>query len=178
MASLQLHMKLKSSTKTHECDVCQKVFNNHEVMVVHKRLHFGERPAKCVDCGKRFLCSSYLNNHYQLHKQQNLDHKNEFANSPPFNNRGFGQKCLDLKRCSPLTSGYSTSKFLLNLFAQNTYKWIVFVLVLFYCWYCLVVLCIFFHSLHAFKFGIICIKEVMRKCFTHTVCLKVIDNHL
>ena len=41
-------------------------------MVVHKRVHFGEKPYKCVDCGEGFTCTSQLKTHYILHKQQNL----------------------------------------------------------------------------------------------------------
>ena len=65
-------MRLKCDGKQFECDVCEKLFNNYSVMVVHKRIHFGERPHKCVDCGERFNCSSSLKSHYKLHKQQNL----------------------------------------------------------------------------------------------------------
>ena len=72
MTSLKSHMRLKCNGKKSECDVCEKLFNNYCVMVVHKRIHFGERPYKCVDCGVRFNCSSSLKSHYKLHKQQNL----------------------------------------------------------------------------------------------------------
>ena len=40
-------------------------------MVVHKRVHFGEKPYKFVDCGDRFNCTSNLKTHYEFHKQQN-----------------------------------------------------------------------------------------------------------
>ena len=73
MASLTYHMKLKCNGKQHQCDVCEKFFNNHSVMVVHKRVHFGERPYKCVDCRNRSNCLSSLKTHCKMQKQQNLN---------------------------------------------------------------------------------------------------------
>ena len=55
MTSLKNHMRLKCNGKQHKCDVCQKLFNNYSVLVVHKRVHFGERPYKCLDCGDGFI---------------------------------------------------------------------------------------------------------------------------
>ena len=74
-------MRLKCVRKQLQCDVCDKMFNNYSVMVVHKRIHFGERPYKCLDCGIRFSCTSSLKSHYNLHKEQNVyDYENaDFA---------------------------------------------------------------------------------------------------
>ena len=71
MTTLKNHMRLKCYGKQHQCDVCEKLFNNYSVMVVHKRVHFGERPYKCLDCGVRFNCTSSLKTHYKTHKLQN-----------------------------------------------------------------------------------------------------------
>ena len=71
MTSLKNHMRLKCYGKQHHCDVCEKLFNNYTVMVVHKRVHFGEKPYKCLDCGDQFNCESSLKTHYQLNKLQN-----------------------------------------------------------------------------------------------------------
>ena len=76
MTSLKNHMRLKCSGKKHQCDVCEKFFNNYSVMIVHKRVHFGERPYKCCDCGYRFNCESSLKTHEKMHKLQN---ENDYA---------------------------------------------------------------------------------------------------
>ena len=76
MTSLKNHMRLKCYGKKHQCDVCEKLFNNYSVMVVHKRVHFGERPFKCLDCRDRFNCESSLKTHYKMHKLQN---ENDYA---------------------------------------------------------------------------------------------------
>jgi len=78
MTSLKNHMRLKRDRKQFECDVCEKWFNNYSVKVVHQRVHFGERPYKCVECGDRFNCSSSLKSHYKLHKKQHsYDYEND-----------------------------------------------------------------------------------------------------
>ena len=66
-------MRLKCFGKSYQCDVCEKFFNNFSVMVVHKRVHFGEIPYKCVDCGDRINCSSSLKTEYKVNKQQILN---------------------------------------------------------------------------------------------------------
>ena len=66
------NLGLKCDGKQHKCDVCEKLFNNCLVMVVHKWVYFAERPYKCVDCRDRFNCTSSLKTYYKLHKQQNL----------------------------------------------------------------------------------------------------------
>ena len=64
-------MQLKCKGKLFECSVCEKLFNNYSVMVVHKRIHFSERPYKCVECSDQFNCKSGLKTHYKVHNQQN-----------------------------------------------------------------------------------------------------------
>ena len=69
MTSLRNHMRLK--WKQPQCDVCEKFFNNYSVKVIHKRVHFGERPYKCCDSGDRFKCESNLKTHYKMYKVKN-----------------------------------------------------------------------------------------------------------
>ena len=69
-------MRLKCHGKQHNCDVCKKLFNNYSVTVVHKRVHFGVRPYKCLDCEDRFSCTSSLKTHYKMH---NLQNENDYA---------------------------------------------------------------------------------------------------
>ena len=71
MTSLKNQMRLKCIGKQHQRDVCEKLFNIYLVVVVHKRVHFGERPYKCLDCEDRFNCTSSLKTHYKKHKLQN-----------------------------------------------------------------------------------------------------------
>ena len=70
MTSLKNHMRLKCVGKQFQCDVCYKTFNNYSVMVVHKRIHFVERPYKCVNCEDIFNVITSLNSQFKFHKQQ------------------------------------------------------------------------------------------------------------
>ena len=81
MTSLKSHMRLNYVGKQFQCDVCNKMFNNYSVMVVHKRNHFRKRLYKCLECGDEFCSTSSLKSHYKLHKQQSLyEHeKDEFS---------------------------------------------------------------------------------------------------
>ena len=115
MTSLLNHMRLKCFGKQHQCDVCKRFFNNYSVMVVHKRVHFGERPYKCVDCGDRFNCTSSLKTHYKMHKLQNT---NDYASSQFPDNF---PSCQDHKESKQHTS------YILNRFVQayNGKFWII-----------------------------------------------------
>ena len=69
-----LYQRLKCDGKQHQFDVCEKLFKNYLVMVVHKRVLFGDlRPYKFVDYTERFNCALSLKTHYKIHKQQNLN---------------------------------------------------------------------------------------------------------
>ena len=69
MANLKHHMSLKCDGKQFQCNACKKLFNNYSVMVVHKRMHVGKRPYKCVGCEEGFSCAANLKSHYKIHKQ-------------------------------------------------------------------------------------------------------------
>ena len=86
MTSLKNHMRLKCDGKQHQCDVCEKLFNNYLVMVVHKRVHFGEIPYEYLGCWIRFNCTSSLKTHYKMHK---LHNENDYASYQFDNNFPF-----------------------------------------------------------------------------------------
>ena len=110
MTSLKNHMRLKCKGNKFKCDVCEKLFNNYSVLVVHKRVHFGIRPYKCVDCGDGFSCTSSLKSHYKWHKEQNLseyaiDEPNINLTSYQNNEIKIEQVSDNLNRCQPTYLG-------------------------------------------------------------------------
>ncbi|KFW60619.1 Zinc finger protein 595, partial [Pygoscelis adeliae] len=42
-------------------------FNDGSPLLIHEMLHRGEKPYKCLDCGKSFTRSSNRNAHQRIH---------------------------------------------------------------------------------------------------------------
>ena len=62
-------MKTKTSKILVKCDVCRKGFKKRSQLIVHMRVHTGERPFVCtfVHCDKKFAKGSALSRHIKTH---------------------------------------------------------------------------------------------------------------
>ncbi|XP_069098838.1 zinc finger protein 713-like isoform X3 [Pleurodeles waltl] len=60
---LIMHNRIHSGEKPFVCPFCHKGFNRKDYLGEHIRTHTGERPYKCTNCEKRFIQKSHLNEH-------------------------------------------------------------------------------------------------------------------
>lgn len=58
-----------------KCSYCGRLFKFLSQLVVHQRIHTGERPFKCNECGKGFTKNSNLNLHLKMHLKNNMYQK-------------------------------------------------------------------------------------------------------
>ncbi|XP_035987817.1 zinc finger protein 569 [Fundulus heteroclitus] len=58
-----------------KCNFCGRLFKFLSQLVVHQRIHTGERPFKCAECGKGFTKNSNLNLHLKMHLKNNMYQK-------------------------------------------------------------------------------------------------------
>ncbi|XP_068936966.1 zinc finger protein 558-like [Petaurus breviceps papuanus] len=66
-SSLILHWKIHPGEKLYECNLCRKTFTNKSNLAAHKRSHTGEKPYECNWCGKAFAHRPNLAVHERIH---------------------------------------------------------------------------------------------------------------
>src|SRR5277367_3559982 len=62
-----MHERIHSGEKPHECPECGKRFGQLAHMTTHIRIHTGEKPYSCGECGKSFSDPSQLRVHRRFH---------------------------------------------------------------------------------------------------------------
>ncbi|XP_075389290.1 zinc finger protein 24 isoform X2 [Tenrec ecaudatus] len=66
-SALILHQRIHSGEKPYTCSECAKAFSRSAVLVQHRRTHTGEKPYTCHECGKAFIWGSALILHQRIH---------------------------------------------------------------------------------------------------------------
>ena len=67
ISRLMIHERIHNGEKPFQCKTCNMCFAHSSTLTIHKRIHNGNRPYQCTTCSKCFTKKSDLNRHKTVH---------------------------------------------------------------------------------------------------------------
>ncbi|CAL4235791.1 unnamed protein product, partial [Meganyctiphanes norvegica] len=78
-----MHVK-QTPGKLYNCSHCANTFSNNNDLIIHLKIHHGDKPYQCSDCDKAFSNNNELAKHLRIHSHniQNtqLNNSSKYSN--------------------------------------------------------------------------------------------------
>lgn len=75
--------KHTASVRSHLCNICGKSFKYGSLLHQHQYLHTGQKPFRCLDCGKKFAFAQNMKAHCRQHRLNQIDSSSELPSRQP-----------------------------------------------------------------------------------------------